>query len=298
MRQTPAAPGGFSYGGHEWLARITTATESGQTFLYTAGLGQQNGALPGNGVWGVFVSKLDATGTVLWSSTASTPTSYGVSNGVGIYAQPAIVATGENIFVASRDDRIGRHPYLNKYDLNGQVLWSRTSTALGDYLGVASAGGNVYAVGQTDVAGPNPDFLVESWDGDGNLLWSRTYDRGLTEDILRSVVYKDGHLFAVGSTKGGSVGGTDAVLLDIKASDGSLVDTTLWGGTADDVFNDVAMLGSAVYAVGATKSFGAGGSDIAVVSFAPVPEPNSYAMLLVGLGVLGFAASRKEKKCG
>ena len=34
----------------------------------------------------------------------------------------------------------------------------------------------------------------------------------------------------------------------------------------------------------------------AIVQLAPVPEPETYAMLLAGLGIMGFVARRKSKK--
>ncbi len=39
----------------------------------------------------------------------------------------------------------------------------------------------------------------------------------------------------------------------------------------------------------------AGGSYSGVLNLAPVPEPETYGMMLVGLGLVGFAARRKSK---
>lgn len=284
-RQTPAAPGGFPYGGHEWLTGVTTAVEGGQTRLYTAGVGQRVGSDSG---WALFVTKLDDSGSILWSRNDLI-----MHKG---YGSPSITATENTVYVASRNDTSGIHPYLKKYDQDGNLVWSKTSAASGEYLGVASAGGNVYAVGQTNPETANPDFLIESWDGAGNLLWSKTYDRGSAEDILNGVVYRGGRLFAVGSTKGGSAGGTDGVLLEIDALTGNLIDSSLWGGAADDSFNGLAIGGARLYAVGATRSFGAGGSDIALTSFAlpsgSVPEPAT--LLLTSLGMAGWLAVRRR----
>lgn len=285
-RQTPAAPGGFPYGGHEWLTSVATASEGGQSKIYAVGIGERFGFTQ---EWGLFVTKLDDSGNVLWSRNDLTPTN--VNN------MPSITATDNAVYVASRNDASGIHPYLKGYDQNGSLLWSRTSVASGEYRAVTSAGGNVYAVGQTNPDTANADFLIESWDGSGNLLWSRTYDRGSAKDILNGVVFRDGHLFAVGSTTGGTVGGTDGILLDIDALTGNLLDSTLWGGSADDSFNGLALSGSTLYAVGSTRSFGSGGSDVAIASFAlpsaAVPEPAS--LLLSSLGVLGLVVSRKRK---
>lgn len=284
-RQTPAAPGGFPYGGHEWLTAVTTASEGGNTRLYTVGIGERVGFTP---EFGLFVTKLDDSGNILWSRNDFTPTN--------AHNTPSIAATDNGLYVASRNDTSGVHPYLKRYDQNGNLLWSRTSAASGEYRAVTLAGANVYAVGQTNPETANPDFLIESWDGAGNLLWSKTYDRSSSEDILHGVVFEGGHLFAVGSTKGGSAGGTDGVLLEIDALTGKLIDSTLWGGAADDLFNDLAIAGSRLYAVGSTRSFGAGGSDVAIASFAlpagSVPEPET---LLLTLGMAGlFLARRRE----
>jgi len=43
-----------------------------------------------------------------------------------------------------------------------------------------------------------------------------------------------------------------------------------------------------------TGPFGAGAQDVGV--FTPVPEPGTYAMMLAGLGLLGFAARRRQKR--
>jgi len=296
-RQSPAAPGGFPYGGIEWLTGVTTVIESGQTRIYTAGLGEPNGFL---GNVGRFVTKLDESGNILWSRTDSTTITHppaGTTSELWGTRTTGIAATGDSLYMASRKEDSGVHPDLKKYDSNGNLLWTRNSGVSGEYRAVTSASGNVYAVGQTNPDTANPDFLIESWDDSGNLLWSKTYDRSSAEDILNGVVYQGGHLFAVGSTKGGTSGGTDGVLLEIDALTGNLIDSSLWGGAADDSFNGLSIAGSMLYAVGSTRSFGAGGSDVALASFAlpadSVPEPAT--LLLTSLGIAGLALARRRE---
>lgn len=298
-RQTPGAPGGFPYGGIEWLTGVTTVIEGGQTRIYTAGLGQPDGV---SGNVGRFVTKLDESGNILWSRTDATTITHppaGTTSELWGTRTTGIAATGDSLYVASRKEVSGVHPDLKKYDSNGNLLWTRTSVAPGEYRAVGSAGGKVYAVGQTNPDTANPDFLLESWDDAGNLLWSRTYDRSSSEDILNGVVIESGHLFAVGSTKGGTAGGTDGILLEIDALTGNLLDSTLWGGTANDMFNGLAVAGSTLYAVGSTLSFGAGGSDIAIASFAlpsdQVPEPGTLFLTSLGMVGLGLAGQRKRR---
>lgn len=296
-RQTPGAPGAFAYGGIEFLTGVTTVPEAGQTRIYTTGLGQTFGPGSMRGNLGRFVTKLDDSGNILWSR--SDTTTFVNASGSELWGTrtTGIAATGDSLYMASRNEASGAHPDLKKYDSDGNLLWTRSSLASGEYRAVTSAGGNVYAVGQTNPDTANPDFLIESWDGSGNLLWSRIYARSSAEDILNGVVFEGGRLFAVGWTKGGTAGGTDGVLLEIDALTGNLIDSTLWGGAADDSFNGLSITGSMLYAVGSTRSFGAGGSDIVVVSFAlpsgEVPEPAT--LLLTSLGMTGLVLARRRK---
>ena len=294
-RQTPGAPGGFPYGGIEWLTGVATASEGGQTRLYTTGLGQVGFSAN----LGRFVTKLDESGNILWSRSDTTTIIYppaGTTSELWGTRTTGIAATGDSLYMASRKEAAGVHPDLKKYDSNGNLLWTRNSGVAGEYRAVTSASGHVYAVGQTNPDTANPDFLIESWDGAGNLLWSKTYDRSSAEDILNGVVFEGGHLFAIGSTKGGTAGGSDGVLLEIDALTGNLIDSTLWGGAADDSFSGLAIAGLRLYAVGSTRSFGAGGSDVAIASFAlpadSVPEPPT--LLLTSLGMAGLALARRR----
>lgn len=284
-RQTPGAPGGFPYGGFEFLTGVVTASEAGQSRIYAAGLGQ-----PGfSGDLGRFVTKYDESGNILWTRSDTTTIVHAASSTLWDTRTTGIAATGDSLYVASRSENSGVHPDLKKYDPDGNLLWSRTSAAAGEYRSVTSADGKVYAVGQTNPDTANPDFLIESWDAAGNLLWSKTYGRNSAQDILNGVVFQGGHLFAVGSTKGNTAGGTDGILLEIDALTGDLLDSTLWGGAADDSFNGVAIAGSTLYAVGSTRSFGAGGSDIGIAAFdvQGAPEPGTLALAAIGLLALG-----------
>lgn len=141
------------------------------------------------------------------------------------------------------------------------------------------------------------DFLIEKWDAAGNIQWSRTYDRSTSIDILHDVLVVDGHAYAVGQTAGGTAGGTDGIVLNIDLLTGDLIDSILWGGTADDLLYDLAILSNTLFAVGTTSSYGAGGSDVALVSFAlprgAAPAPATLA--LVGLGIAGIGFLRRKR---
>lgn len=254
-RQTPGAPGAFSYGGGEGLTAITTAVEGGQTFAYVTG-GAQSGFSNGARL---FVSKLDAAGNVLWTQTdgVATPNSSGL----------AVASAGGFVYVAGQTNDFGPSAtYLKKYDSTGALIWSHTSTP-GVYNGllVDAGTGSLYAVGRTN--GASGDFLVEKWDVSGNLIWSQTFDRGGAE-ALKGVTLLNGELFAAGSTTGGTAGGSDGVVLQLDPDTGALIDTTLWGGAADDSFQGIVATPTGLHLAGTTGSFGSGGSDLVYAIFA------------------------------
>ncbi|MBK6854860.1 MAG: FxDxF family PEP-CTERM protein [Burkholderiales bacterium] len=80
----------------------------------------------------------------------------------------------------------------------------------------------------------------------------------------------------------------------------STVDTTVSGFTIETwtLNPGVAMTASTMYdvSVTGTNSGGAYAGSHTFTAAAPVPEPESYAMLLAGLGALGFMGRRRGSK--
>ncbi len=93
---------------------------------------------------------------------------------------------------------------------------------------------------------------------------------------------------------------------------GQLLDFTFFSSVADDVANGAGMVGNSSFALlgrnvttsAGTFAYLVGYNDayahndwddfvIGINPMAPVPEPSSYALLLAGLGVVGFAARRR-----
>jgi hypothetical protein len=93
---------------------------------------------------------------------------------------------------------------------------------------------------------------------------------------------------------------------------GGMLDFTFFGSGGDDVANGVVTSGHSTFAVlgrnvttsAGTFAYIVGYNDsyrhddwddfvIGINPMAPVPEPSSYALLLAGLGVVGFAARRR-----
>jgi N-acetylneuraminic acid mutarotase len=249
-RQTPAAPGALPYGGSEALWASLLTVEGGGTFAYVTGSGQANGANGGR----LFVSKLDASGTVIWTRNDSANminNAYSIGRG--------LAALNGNIYVSGFNSDSGNKAYLRKYDANGNLLWSRTTTT-GSYIGVTALGSAIFAVGQVG-SGVAANFLVDKWDEAGNLVWSQQYDRNGAEDFLYAVTGLGGRIYAAGSTRGMTAGGADAALLEFDPGTGNLLATKLYGGSLDDFANGIATDGTNLYVVGETRSFTAGGNS-------------------------------------
>jgi hypothetical protein len=248
--QTPAAPGAFSYGGNEWLHGIQVVAEGGNPFVYATGESQSGFSNPGR----LYLTKVDKDGAVQWTSSDDPNNARSAGN--------AVTGMDGNIYVAGINSESGaQRVALEKFSSSGSKVWSKTGTQ-GNYAAcISSSGagistGYVFAVGYAEGgAGGSKDFLIDKWDENGNLVWSRTYDRNSEEDILEGVMAYGGHLYAVGSTKGGTKGGKDAVFLDLDMGDGTLFETHLSGTSEDETFYSIAYDGWDFYAAGAQGNY-------------------------------------------
>jgi len=91
--------------------------------------------------------------------------------------------------------------FVRSYDSLGNLAWSNTSS-LGSLNAIKydSNTNSLFLAGQTN--GNTPDFLLERWDTNGNLIWSRTFDRNGGADILNGIGISNGAYIAVGATTG------------------------------------------------------------------------------------------------
>jgi len=269
-RQTPAPPGAFSYGGGEGLLGITLAVENGTNYLYAVGGGQHDFYN-----WSrLFVSKLAEDSTVLWTQTDGAE-QVGEESSVG----EAVAALNTNVYTAGFNDDVdpSGQPYLRKYSAAGSPAWVRRDDFVGAYFGITGVAGvsnYLYAVGYKGTntgSSANLDFLIEKWDENGNQIWSRTFNRGDTQESLNAVVAVSGRLFAAGYTRGQTAGGADAVLIEFDPATGNLLSTNLFGGSEDDIANGVDSDGSNLYVVGESRSFGNGSNQIMVLEYSLGP---------------------------
>lgn len=242
--------------------------------------GQTDGVLGGaqEGFGDAFIRSYDADGNVRWTRQFGT-TQFETAYGIATDADGNVYATGyTNGGLDGAQEGLG-DAFIRSYDVDGNLRWTRQfgTTALDLAIGVATdADGYVYIVGHTygDLDGTNEgdrDAFTRSYDGDGNVRWTRLY--GATEYDGASGVATDaaGNVYVTAYTYG--VGDGDAVVVSYDAA-GDLRWTWLFGtaqeeepsGIATDGDNSVYVAG---YTLGDLDGTNAGGVDAFVSSYGP-----------------------------
>ena len=160
--------------------------------VYAAGYETVSGE--GANAW---IRKYDGDGNALWTRTHNGPASSGDSvSGI------AVDGSG-NVYVAGYERVNGEESnvWVRKYDGGGNVVWTQTynGTASDRDIGIGIAldgDGDVLVAGYETVAGQDKNIWIRKYDGDGNVVWTRTHDgpandwdsgRGITVDGSGSV---------------------------------------------------------------------------------------------------------------
>ncbi|MEK9139048.1 MAG: HYR domain-containing protein, partial [Bacteroidota bacterium] len=238
----------------------TTAVEGTNTYIYAAGAGQPCS-------WLAFViAKFDASGHLLAAATESTlgiqfnqcfvpSNNFSEARAITVF-NGKIYSAGRSSYEDSRN-----RPALWKHDPNLNLVWRNPAMGfLGEFRGLTSFGGAIYAVGYEETSGTH-DYLLQKYDEAGNRIWSKV-SGGTGADVLNGVVGVGSRLFAVGYTTSEGSGALDAVILEIDPANGSILSKTLFGGTQDDMAHKAATDGTDLYVVGESRSFAEGGNVI------------------------------------
>lgn len=167
----------------------------------------------------IYLIKTDSNGDVVWTRKYGGASWDGASSVRQIPGGGYVVA-GETASFGSA----GFDFYLMKTDENGDTLWTRTYGGKADDISTSadctSDGGYVIA-GYTGAffaySGATNDVFVVKTDGDGNLVWSRTYG-GADDDWACSVreTADGGYVFA-GTTGSFGAGSDDFYLIKVSS---------------------------------------------------------------------------------
>lgn len=252
-RQTPAPPGAFQYGGEECVTALATSWDRTEPCVFAAGVGNRD-----SGHFRPFVVKLDTAGSILWT-WGDASDRHGTATGVATIAGSAFVCGWEMIGSASR-------PTLRRFDRNGQApLAFAVPGGDGGYTAVCRVGDSVVAVGWLGAPSGSASrsrarqtitdaVVIDRWDVNGRLVWRREVQHG-PGDHLRAVAMSRTSVIAVGSTRTGTRGGSDCLILEVAPADGAVLSRTLYGGSSEDEAIGVACDGEDVYVTGMTQSF-------------------------------------------
>lgn len=130
----------------------------------------------GSGIYDAYLLRLDGQGRKIWEKT------YG---GKGSDCGYALLPAADGGFVVAGESEYGLQGrpqvYLFKTDATGKLLWEKRYRGGGDSYGWAlrqTADGGFIVAGETEVqwsdGGGFVSYLIKT-DGDGNLLWERSY---------------------------------------------------------------------------------------------------------------------------
>lgn len=223
-----------------------------------------------------YLLRFDTTGEMKWGKT------WGSNDIVHFpYTERMAMDSSGNIYVAGYEFGWGQgnvDALLLKYSPEGDVLWQRTwggseceyawDIALGidDCIYVA---GETWGYGYGDAA-----VIVLKYSGAGQLLWQKKWNYSIygQDAACAAVVDCNGDLYVAGHSELIETDNYDALLLKYS-SDGNLLWQRIWGGYDAEGINDLAVdKEGAVYCVGFTKSYGAGGKDVLILKCSPDGE--------------------------
>jgi len=159
----------------------------------------------------------------------------------------------------------------SKVGIYGELVkvWDKTLGGEGDdavYSVIQTADGNFLAVGSTSSKGAGEsDAWVVKFDGEGNVLWDKTFG-GADFDGANSVIQtRDGGFLVVGRTFSKGAGGEDAWVMKLDEG-GNLIWDETFGGRKGDVANFVIQTKDGGFlVVGATRSGKTGDNDLWIV---------------------------------
>ena len=144
---------------------------------------------------------------------------------------------------------------------------------------VSGASANTYTFGTLNTTMTSPDMYVVD-----DFTDSFTFTTGSQSGSLSSVIGIVGGLEGLSGTVAYGIGNTVLGSYSVLASSGSFAYSGTWSGLTAGTTYWLTFSGTVTGTESASYA----------VTLAPVPEPEAYAMLLAGLGVIGAAVRRRK----
>jgi len=232
-------------------------------------------------------SAVSSNGTDIWVEGATTGVGYTTKGSTSMTTVSSTSANNRQleIFNGQLYSSTGSGTSVGHIDQVGTGLPTTTGQVMTGLPGFP-ASGSQYSFFMADlnagVAGMDTLYVADDASGISKYslvggTWALKGTVGAAADAYRgltgSVVNGNVQLFATGNGGSGATGGGKLV---------SITDAAGYNGTFSATANTIAT-------AAANEAFRG------VVLTMPVPEPESYAMLLAGLGLMGFVASRRRR---
>ncbi len=220
------------------------------------------------GLRDIYLLKIEAMGNRVWERTYGGPTRDEALDIIHCRDGGFVIAgrTGwtEALGVRSED------AFLAKIDGEGNLIWNRTygsnGTDSAKCVVESPDGGFVFAGVTTHSADPylhseSGDVYVVKTDGEGNVIWNRTYGGGGSDWANCMVTSSDGYVIG-GITWSFSTNSYDVYLLKIDHA-GEKVWEKAYGGSGYDEASSIVRSGDGrLIVAGETRSFGAVFADV------------------------------------
>ncbi|MBD3229930.1 MAG: hypothetical protein GF329_17235 [Candidatus Lokiarchaeota archaeon] len=202
--------------------------------------------------------KFDSNLTLKWCKNWD-PGADTTPQGISIY-QNHIYFTGETKAFSGSGYV---EPFIVKYDVNGNQVyagvWGDDSTNSWGKDILIDSEGNGFLLGRKWNYGFGTDLLISRFDTSVNYIWNRTWGDSKNEAGY-SVVAQDEILYSCGSTSSYGSGSRDLLFIIYDYS-GNQLYYSLWGGSDEDISEDIVVIGDEIYICGYTKSYAIGGYD-------------------------------------
>ncbi len=154
----------------------------------------------GAGQLDVYVIKIDASGTVLWSYTYGGP-DWDEARSIHVTNDGGYIIAGYTASFGAG----ARDIYVLRLEAGGGIVWTKTFGGVrhddGSYV-IPTVDGGYLIAGTTDTADParGVDVLLIKTDASGNLIWQRTFGGVASEGMANIITTSDGGYAMSGST--------------------------------------------------------------------------------------------------